>query len=374
MSFVPTSIRDMPSPIAAPPDATPIRAILRVPLAAKLLGANLLVAVVAWGAVYAVSRTPAAPWRVLTVMTAALLAGLVVNLLLVVIALRPIRDLERTATRILRGDLDTRVPASTIADAELEQVGGTLNYLLSALARDRARVRALATEVVRTGDRERARLGRELHDSVAQSIAALRYQLIAIEHEASPDLMAKMEALRVSAGEVLEQVRLLSHTVHPQILDDLGLVPALRHRARTARGDAEVSIEVGGDPDALRAIPADAAAALYRMAQEAVANALRHAAAAHIVVRIERRGDEIVLEVVDDGRGFDPAVVEVPGRAMGLFTMRERIALAGGACEIDSAPGRATVVRARVPAAVAESASARPGGPALNYLEGRHAR
>jgi two-component system, NarL family, sensor histidine kinase UhpB len=346
--------------LALPPasDGTPIRAILRVPLAAKLLGANLLVAVLAWGAAYTMSRTPAASWRVLMVVTAALVAGLVANLVLVVIALRPIRDLERTATRILRGDLDTRVPASPVADAELEQVGGTLNYLLAALARDRARVRALATEVVRTGDRERARLGRELHDSVAQSIAALRYQLIAIEHEASPELTAKVEALRGAAGEVLEQVRLLSHTVHPQILDDLGLVPALRHLARTARGDAVVSIELLSDPAVLRDVPPDAAAALYRMAQEAVTNALRHATAAHIVVRVERRGAEVVLEIADDGRGFDPAVVEGPGRALGLFTMRERIALAGGVCEVDSAPGRGTVVRARVPGVRVDRTSA----------------
>ena len=197
--------------------------ILRVPLSAKLAGANLVIVLAAWGVGFAAHRTGAADWRLLSVMTLALAIGLVVNLVLVSIALRPIRDLERTATRVWAGDLETRVPHSAVADADLAQVGSTLNFLLNALAEDRARVRLLAhaRSCARATASVRAS-GKELHDSVAQSIAAIRYQLIAIEHDASdPATVAKIESVRTSAGELLEQVRLLSHEVHPQILDDL---------------------------------------------------------------------------------------------------------------------------------------------------------
>src|SRR5687767_12694155 len=139
--------------------------LLRVPLSAKLAGANLIIVLVAWGVGFAAHRTGVADWRLLSVMTVALAVGLVVNLVLVAVALRPIRDLEQTATRVWAGDLETRVPQSPVADADLAQVGGTLNFLLNALAEDRARVRMLASEVVRTGDRERSRVGKELHET-----------------------------------------------------------------------------------------------------------------------------------------------------------------------------------------------------------------
>ena len=346
---------------------------LRVPLVFKLAGANLIIALAAWGAGYAAYHDSAAEWRMLLVMTIALAVALGVNLLLVSIALRPIRDLERTATRVWAGDLETRVPRSPVADADLAQVGGTLNLLLNALSEDRARVRMLAKEVVRTGDRDRSRVGTELHDSNAQSLAALRYQLIAIEREAAdPDLMERIRAIRQSAGEVLEQVRTLSHTVHPQILDDLGLVPALRHLARTATDEPmiAVSVEPGTEAD-LRELPSDVAVAAYRVARESVANALRHGAPGRIEIRVGLADDSLVMHVEDDGKGFDLAESEREGRAMGLFTMRERIALLNGKVEILSSPQHGTTVQMRVPVSLQRSSAS---GIGVMALENQHAR
>jgi two-component system, NarL family, sensor histidine kinase UhpB len=347
---------------------------LKVSLGAKLAGANLLIVLAAWGA-FAISHEVAAEWRLLAFITGVLAVALAVNWLLVSIALRPIRDLERTATRVWSGDLETRVPRSVIADAELAQVGGTLNFLLNAIAEDRARVRMLAKEVVRTGDRERSRVGKELHDSIAQSLAAIRYQLIAIEREANDagdgELTERIGGVRQSAGEVLEQIRLLSHTVHPQILDDLGLVPALRHLARTTTDGPAISVTVDPDAEAgLRGISSDVAVALYRAAREAVANAIRHAGAA--TVRIDMGLDDgcVVMQVQDDGKGFDPAAAEREGRAMGLFTMRERVALLNGQVEIASRPDRGTTVEVRVPVDSGR-VPATDGRP--NLLENHHA-
>ena len=330
--------------------------VLKVSLGAKLAGANLLIVLAAWAG-YAVFHSVNPDWQMLAVMTAALLVALVVNLMLVSIALRPIRDLEQTATRVWAGDLETRVPRSAVADASLAQVGGILNFLLNALSEDRARVRALAKEVLRTGDRERSRVGKELHDSVAQSLAALRYQLIAIEREAGDSEIAdRIRTIRDSAGEVLEQVRLLSHTVHPQILDDLGLVAALRHLARTTTGSTIlVNVRNSAEP-ALRSISNDVAVALYRAASEAVTNAIRHGSATTITIGVDIAGDNVILEVTDDGKGFDPSLAERSLQGMGLFTMRERIALLNGAVDVASAPQRGTSVHVRVPASSTRSA------------------
>ena len=348
-----------------------VHRMLRVPLAYKLTGANLFIVLAAWGAYAAYHR--AAEWRMLVVMAIALALGLAVNLVLVSIALRPIRDLEETATRVWAGDLETRVPRSAVADAELAQVGGMLNILLTALSEDRARVRTLAQEVVRSGDRERSRVGKELHDSIAQSLAALRYQLIAIEREAQdPDLTEKVRAVRHSAGEVLEQVRLLSLTVHPQILDDLGLVAALRQLARTATNAAAISVSVAPEVESqLRDLPSDVAVAVYRVARESVANALRHGAPATIDIRVGLAREELVMHVEDDGKGFDPENAEKDGQAMGLFQMRERIALLNGKVEIVSGPRQGTDVRVRVPVNLGRRPAARLGA---TETESQHAR
>jgi two-component system sensor histidine kinase UhpB len=358
--------------VAIVPQAGALRRLLRIPLLAKLAGANLLVVLGAWAAVYATNRTTAGDWRVVGVITAVLAVGLVVNLTLVAVALRPIRDLERTAMRIWAGDLETRVPLSPISDADLEQVAGTVNYLLAALARDRARVRMLASEVVRTSDRERARVGRELHDSVAQAIAALRYQLIAIEREAADTMLAdRLEAVRLSAGDLLEQVRVLSQTVHPQILDDLGLVPALRQLVRKTNGRAPTTVTLTTATEAdVRAIPTDAAAALYWIAQEAIANANRHAFAREIEVRIGLAADGIEMQVNDDGAGFDTAAAERDGSTMGLFTMRERATLANGTFEIVSTPHHGTSVRVRIP--VVRTATEQPQNSAAIFQTEAH--
>ena len=355
------------------PKAFPsVSRVLKAPLAAKLAGANLVIVVLGWAAAYAVHAAEG-EWRMLAIMTAAMAIGLAVNLVLVSIALRPIRDLERTATRVWAGDLDTRVPRSAIADADLAQVGGTLNYLLTALAEDRARVRVLASEIVRTGDRERARVGKELHDSVAQSLAALRYQLIAIEREATdPAIVEQLRTIRASAGEVLEQVRLLSHTVHPQILDDLGLVAALRHLVRKASGDIAFTVVADGDTEsAVRGLPTDAVGALYRVAQESVANAIRHGSSRNIEIRLGVADGFVTMQVADDGVGFDPPKVERDGQGMGLFTMRERISLVGGTFTVTSAPRQGTSIRVTIPgraSAIAPSVGTQP------QLEIRHAR
>ena len=334
-----------------------LRPMLRVRLAGKLAGANLLlVAVAGWVMIaHGGGRWP------LTVAALGLAAGVVVNYVLVRLALSPLHELEAAADRVWRGDLDARVAASPIADPEMARLGGTVNRLLDGLAGDRERMRELAAAVVEAADAERARIGRELHDSTAQTLAALAMQLAAASRDSrDPELTERLAMLRELAGAAVEEVRALAHTVHPRVLDDLGLVAALEWQARQLRERSALDVEVRVAPDAARvAAAADrhATSALYRVAQESLRNAERHAAAraVRIVVTAERgsRGEHLLgVEVCDDGVGFDVAEAEARRPGMGLFSMRERVGLVGGVFQIASAPDEGTRVRARVPAAM----------------------
>jgi signal transduction histidine kinase len=357
----PISVR-LPLPRAAEPEGEVRRALvgvpgavvwfLRLPLALKLVGANVLLLLAAVASLWALHRSAGA-WGVLAVAALALAVGTTLNLLLVTLALRPLHALEGTARRVWSGELEARVPPSRIADPDLARVGRTLNLLLDRLLADRARLRALAGEVIRRGDRERAALARELHDSTAQSLAGLVYQLRAAEQSATEAAVREqLAAIREAATTVLEEVRLLSHTVHPRVLDDLGLASALRHLARTTQAHSGVPIDVDVSPAAEAVVPdlpPELASVLYYVGQEAVRNALRHARPGRITLRLTAGSAELSLAVVDDGTGFvlDEAERRRPG--MGLFTMRERASLVDGELDVITAPGRGTTVCARVP-------------------------
>ena len=321
---------------------------LRVPLLAKVAGANLLIVVSAVAAV-AVERRLNVPGSAVSILGIALGVSLVVNLMLVYVALRPLSDLEATAVKLSAGDMEARVPPSVLADRDMARVGFTLNTLLDRLTEDRLRVRRLAAQVISAQDEERARVARELHDSTAQILTAVLLHLGAAAREStSPQLDERLAIMRELAAEALEEVRSLSHTMHPRVLDDLGLAAALEWLARQTRAQEPLDVQVSAvdfDPP----IPPPLAAALYRVAQEALRNAARHAESRHVSVRLRREGTTAVLEVVDDGRGFDVERAEERRPGMGLFSMRERVGLVNGRLSVSSAPGRGTRIVAIVP-------------------------
>ena len=327
-----------------------VHRVLRVPLLAKIAGANLLIAIsVLIG--LAVARRLNIPGNVESMLGVALGASLIVNFALVYAALRPLSALESTATRLAAGDMEARVETSVLADRDMARVGTTLNALLDRLTEDRARERQLAAQVISAQDEERARVARELHDSTAQILTAVMLQLGAAAREStSSALDARIAILRELAAEALEEVRSLSHTMHPRVLDDLGLVAALDWLARQTRTQSPLDVQVDAtdfDPP----IPAPLAAALYRVAQEALRNAARHADAKRVDLRLRRDGASAVLEIEDDGQGFDVALAEKRRPGMGLFSMRERIGLVGGRFSVHSTPERGTHVVAIVPLA-----------------------
>ena len=139
----------------------------------------------------------------------------------------------------------------------------------------------------------------------------------------------------------------MSHSIYPRVLDDLGLVAALEWLARQTRQSSGLEVEVEAAFEG--EIAPTSAAALYRVAQEALRNAVTHSGASHIRVWITGDRSTATLEVVDDGSGFDVESAEARRPGMGLFSVRERVSLVGGTVDIHSVHGRGTRVSATVP-------------------------
>nr|WP_297523948.1 cache domain-containing protein [uncultured Roseateles sp.] len=225
---------------------------------------------------------------------------------------------------------------------------------LSEHRQSEARLRALAHEVVRSQEDERAHLSRELHDGVSQTLVSTKLLIESAQQAGSTALLPRaLERLNAS----LSEVRGLSHRLRPALLDTLGLPAALEHLAREfdEAGAVPVSMRVAGTP---RELPELLNTVLFRVAQEALTNVAKHAGAARVEMSLDfapedARGDDaaVLLRVLDDGAGFDPADAERddPSHGIGLRNMRERMASIGGALDLQSSPGHGTQVEAVVP-------------------------
>lgn len=230
----------------------------------------------------------------------------------------------------------------------LEALREQYQRLLQRLEANEREFRHLGRSVWRVQEDERRRIARELHDGIGQNLTALKHRLARLSDDLPPAQRAQLDAAIALCGEALEDTRELSRLLRPPILDDLGLEPALRALARGAGESSgmEVSVEI----DALPALDGDLQTLLFRVAQEALANATRHAQAHTVLLRVAVRGGMLHLLVADDGRGCDPAQAMSAGGS-GLSGIRERLRLYDGRLELASTPGTGTRLRAVVPLA-----------------------
>jgi signal transduction histidine kinase len=223
--------------------------------------------------------------------------------------------------------------------------------LLERLQRNEREFRRLGRAAWRVQEDERRRLARELHDGVGQNLTAIKHRLAAILAalpEEGREVRAALEATIALCGDTLEDTRELSRLLRPPILDDLGLEAALRWLVRS-QGEAS-RLDIALDIEPLPALDSDLQTLLFRVAQEALNNAARHADARSVLVRLVARGGLLQLQVSDDGRGCDPEIALSSGGS-GLGGMRERLRLYDGRLELHSAPGAGTRLRAVVPLA-----------------------
>ncbi|MEX2614218.1 MAG: GAF domain-containing sensor histidine kinase, partial [Gaiellaceae bacterium] len=201
--------------------------------------------------------------------------------------------------------------------------------------------------VVEAHELERARLARELHDETGQALTSILLGLKTLEERVdTDDLGPAVAELRELVVATLQDVRRLAVELRPAALDDFGLVPALERLRDTISEQSDVSVDVQSDLSGER-LPAETETALYRIVQEALTNVLKHAAATRVSVRLNRGERSVARVVQDDGKGFDPQMVQDGG--LGLIGMRERVALLGGRVTVEAGEGAGTMLKAEVP-------------------------
>jgi signal transduction histidine kinase len=243
----------------------------------------------------------------------------------------------------------TRELQRTTEELRARQV--ELERALHELATLEAERRRLLERTVEATEEERRRIAIELHDGPIQHLAAIVFRLEGlraslvrgdIPEEAVPTIAATQDELR---GEVVD-LRTMITQLRPPVLDQLGLEDALHDHLDGVRQDS--GLEVSIHMDLSERLEPDLETVLYRVSQEALANIVKHAGAAHVWVSLGEGGDAVTLEIRDDGVGFRPeeSPTLVQEGHLGLIAMRERVETIGGTWELQSAPGEGTVVRA----------------------------
>jgi len=256
--------------------------------------------------------------------------------------------------RAWNSELDTRVHEQTsecqAARVEIEQLYVELRH------KEHTR-RELLHRIITAQEEERKRIARELHDGTSQILIGMVYRLeraaemIARGKLRASETRALMEQLRELTQMARTEVNYVILNLRPLLLDQLGLIPALRSYAeeRCAETGLTWNIRIVGEP---RRLAPPIEAALFRTTQEAVNNTVRHARARHIEFRFEYWHDHVRVQISDDGQGFEPARVEFSrngARGLGLMSMEERMKAIGGEFAIHSAPGAGATITMTAP-------------------------
>ncbi len=265
-------------------------------------------------------------------------------------------DFRNAQTRLM-----SMVTLSLLAGLVLSLLGGF--YILKLERQGRSRyqelvasreeLEALSARLVDAQEEERRSISRELHDEVGQTLGALLVDLGQLSKLVPVEdnfLQTHIVRIKSIAETAVKSIRNLALLLRPPMLDDLGLVPALEWQGReiSRRGDMEVDVRSEGVSEQL---PDDVKVCIYRVVQEALTNAARHSSAKHAQVSVVQSGDNIRVQIADDGKGFAAERV----RGMGILGMEERVKRLAGSLNIKSAPGKGTTVLAEIPAQRLES-------------------
>jgi signal transduction histidine kinase len=266
--------------------------------------------------------------------------------------------LHRSASRPFSEEDRARAMAESGAVGLLLHAHG----LFRAVHRHRSERDTLIEQAISAQEAERRRIAFDLHDGVTTALASMSFHLSAAElsvadlGDSLPAVRAREElaAAKDLADSAYIQTRAAVSGLHSLVLDDLGLVAALESlgQASTVPEGPDIDVVCDGD-ESLSSIPDHAAAALYRIAQEALGNAVKHASAGRVVLSLRRVGDSVVLGCTDDGVGFDLAERQAAraedGEHFGLSSMAERCALIEASLRVESIPGRGTTLLVELP-------------------------
>ncbi|HEY9857814.1 MAG TPA: ATP-binding protein [Stenomitos sp.] len=305
-------------------------------------------------------------WGIFSVAGTAMLLALIALAKLTHEISAPLRRLARASRTLAAGE-----PLEGLPDPRGSDEVGRLETDFKAIA-DRLSAQKMALEekdrlrgqlldkLISAQEDERRRISRELHDQTGQSLTTLLVGLKVLEKAPTMEAMqARAADLMGLVHQTLDEVHRLSVELRPAMLDDLGLVAALRAMATDFEEAHGVRTEVRIQGIDHRLAPI-IEASVYRVMQEALTNIAKYASAQHVTLRLVQEGERLDARVEDDGRGFDvAAVLHAKGRqSLGLLGMQERVGLLGGEFTIDSAPGHGTHIRFTIPLEIGDAVHA----------------
>ncbi|MDD4857405.1 MAG: ATP-binding protein [Candidatus Krumholzibacteria bacterium] len=238
-------------------------------------------------------------------------------------------------------------------DAAAKQFGMAIERveLLGVLKKREKELHDLTVRLIDFSEEERRQCSRMLHDEVGQALTGLKLELEMLEKELGPLYSCTRKSLDAIRGHlrlVSEGTRALSKSLHPAMLDELGLVSTLGwyidNFVRSEKLDVELTA-AGFDEN----LPGQISLVLYRVAQEALTNVVRHAGASHVAISLTKGYPSVIMEIEDNGRGFSLKQGKTRSKGFGLVSMRERVELMGGTFQIKSSRGKGTTIRVKVP-------------------------
>jgi two-component system sensor histidine kinase UhpB len=280
----------------------------------------------------------------IVVVLAVAVAGLAVGLVRSRRRWAPLETLIEEMEKVDLSSPGPLLPESIDGIGETEEVERIELAFLRMMRRLEAERLRAGSSALRAQEQERARVARDLHDEVNQSLTGLLLRLEALREEAPPALEPEIANTKALANQAMRELLSLARQLRPTALDDLGLVAALAGQVdQLAGGGIEATHSEEGE---FGDLDGDVQLVVYRVAQEALTNAARHSGARRIEVTLRRSTGGVELEVTDDGRGF---AFDQSERGLGIGGMRERALLVGGELTIESRPGHGTTVRLQVP-------------------------
>jgi two-component system sensor histidine kinase UhpB len=336
-----------------------IRKLASHPVFGRILLANgLVVVVVAVAGTLASRLWSGVPSGLLATAVAILgiAAAALANFVLVRTALHPLLDVGRIIEAIRKGADPHLGMRDDRSDPDLSAVSAALMETVDRLEHE---ARRYSSRLLTSIEDERRRIGRELHDETSQTLAATLINLDLVEKglvDCSPDVRRRVDNSKGLIGHTLEQIKLLVYDLRPSMLDDLGLIPALRWYIQSHLGGTGLIVDTDFE-GATGRLAGETETALYRIAQESLANVAKHAQATRVVLRLEIQPGYASFAVHDDGVGFDPdEVLRDRGEryGLGLLSIRERAELLGGTLNIVSSRDAGTHIYVVVPLRGAE--------------------
>jgi two-component system, NarL family, sensor histidine kinase UhpB len=276
----------------------------------------------------------------LLVLLGGLAAMLAVTTVLLRRTLRPLETLTQTMRQI-----DPLAPGRRVdvadAGADVRDLARAFNAMLDRLEHERL---ASGRRALSVQESERRRVARELHDEVGQTLTAMLLQVEGLAGSIPPEARAELEELRETARTGAEEVRRIAQRLRPEALEELGLQAAMLALLDGVAAQADVRCEHVIERDL--PLNADDELVVYRVAQEALTNVVRHAKATNVSLSLTSDGSAVVLRVADDGRGIAPELLD---SSFGIRGMRERALLIGATIDVRSRPGAGTTVELVVP-------------------------